>query len=163
MVVLSLNSFQLTDRKWFSILDIPAHCCGFHFFCNWLVLVMVVWISFLCTQVRSLNSVSSSLIDSSIVQWQLREEVAKFTFLPGIWYCTLSLLSFNKMFTLSTKVSFFSFFREILYRVSEKYPFSVQELGHTTQAWALWLMNSKMYFWIVSIIVFWQCSLLAFL
>ena len=38
-----------------------------------------------------------------------------FTFIPGICYLTLSLLSFNKMFMLSTQVSFFSFFREILY------------------------------------------------
>ena len=37
--------------------------------------------------------------------------------------------------------------------VSEKYPLSVQEWNYRiTQAWALWLMTSKVYSWIVSII-----------
>ena len=154
--MLSLNSFQLIDGKWFSILDIPAHC-WVSYFSNGALHTCV------CTQVRSLNSVFSSLIDTWKLQWQLREEVAQFNFLAGIWYCTLSLLSFNKLFMLSTQVSFFSFFREILYMVSEKYPLSVHELGYRAiQARALQLRNSKMYSWIVSIIiivVFWQCSL----
>ena len=55
---------------------------------------------------------------------------------------------------LSTQVSLFSFFREILYMVSEKYPLSVHELGYRAiQAGALQLMNSKMYSRIVSIII----------
>ena len=47
--------------------------------------------------------------DSYGKRWQ------KYTFIPGICYLTLTLLSFNKMFMLSTQVLFFSFFREILY------------------------------------------------
>ena len=79
--MLSLNGFQLIDRKWFLILDIPAHF-WVSYFSNGANLHTCV-----CTQVRSLNSVFSSRIDTSKLHVTAKGRGSTVYFLS--WYLVL--------------------------------------------------------------------------